>query len=78
MTHTFETHVERNEREWPVTAGYQIDADGKVTLTQWAIDDGTWPLTSRELEQLDEEALADAAEHLAELPECGRVLRKAA
>jgi hypothetical protein len=70
-TFTFETTVERgrNEREYTVEAGYQIDADGKVTLTRWAIDDSTYPLTSRELEQLDAEAIEDAAQYLADWQE---------
>lgn len=73
--YTFETVVNRTrgnlstgaEREYPVKAGYTIDDDGKVTLTRWTIIGDTWPLTSGELERLDEEAEAHAADIIADI-----------
>lgn len=67
-TYSFETHVYRGrtEREWPVDVEYRLDGRN-VILTRWAISDAAYPLTGREIDDLQAQAEEHAAEVLAEL-----------
>lgn len=80
MQLTLETYVERNEREYAVEVEYRVIAARSATtltpaepetveLVRWTTLGSDIDLTDAELDELEDEAFADAQEAIAEMRE---------